>query len=211
MLKHLWFDMAGTLYKETPEFQVAHDQLRYTTYAKLVGQSDSAKAKEEYEKLYAQHGSNSAVFRSLGQPSDFWMRAFEEMDVTTLLRPDPVIVETLAALKEQLPISIFTNFKREKVVALLEHLQIPSSLFTHTVTGDDVPERKPDLAGFHRMIELSNVPADQTMYVGDRVDVDIKPAKQLGMKTCLIYGESSEADYCVQSFGEVKKVVSQDA
>lgn len=207
MLQHLWFDMAGTLYKETPEFQTAHDQLRYATYAKLVGQNDLTKAKEEYDELYAQYGSNSAVFRSLGQPSDFWMRVFEEMDVTTLLRPDPIISETLVSLKELLPISIFTNFKREKVVALLEYLQIPASLFTHILTGDDVPERKPDPAGFHKMIELSQVPAEQIMYVGDRIDVDIKPAKQLGMKTCLIYDNSSEADYCIDDFAKLKEIV----
>lgn len=207
MIKHLWFDMAGTLYKETPEFQSAHDELRYTTYAKLVGQDDLAKAEEEYEKLYAQYGSNSAVFRSLGQPSDFWMHAFEEMDVTTFLKPDPIVTKTLASLKDQLPISIFTNFKREKVLALLEHLEIPASSFTHILSGDDVPERKPALHGFHRMIELSGVPAEQIVYVGDRVDVDIKPAKQLGMKTCLIYGESDEADYCIDDFAKLKEIV----
>lgn len=206
MLKHIWFDMAGTLYKETPEFRATHDELRYTTYARLAGQSDPAKAKEEYEELYAQYGSNSALFRSLGQPSDFWMRAFEEMDVTTLLKPDSVVIKALTSLKEQLPISIFTNFKREKVIVLLEHLQIPASLFTHILTGDDVPERKPDLAGFRKMIKLSKVPASEIMYVGDRLDVDIKPARQLGMKTCLIYGESDEADYSVQSFGEIKEM-----
>jgi FMN phosphatase YigB (HAD superfamily) len=66
MIKHVWFDVAGTLYPETPEFNAVHDQLRYDTYAALVGQTDPLKSKQEYEQLYAKHGSNSAVFKALG-------------------------------------------------------------------------------------------------------------------------------------------------
>lgn len=202
-IRHVWFDVAGTLYKETPEFQVAHDQLRYTTYAKLVGQQDMDKAREEYEALYAKYHSNSAVFRSLGQPSDFWQNAFDELDVEELLRPDSEITETLKAISGQLPVSLFTNFKRKKILSLLQHLQISADYFTHILDGDAVKVRKPDLEGFHKIIELSGAPADQILYVGDRVDVDIKPAKQLGIRTCLVYGQSDEADYGFNEFGDL--------
>jgi hypothetical protein len=77
MIKHIWFDVAGTLYRETPDFNIAHDQHRYCqTYATLMGISDIKLAKAEFEQLYKIHGSNSAVFTSLGQPSDYWMKAF---------------------------------------------------------------------------------------------------------------------------------------
>ena len=208
MIKHLWFDMAGTLYRETRAFNAEHDELRYTTYAKLVGEANEQKAKEAYDKLYAQHGSNSAVFRSLGQPSDYWQKVFEHL--TDSLRPDPVVTETLATLGKIVPLSLFTNFKRAKILTLLKQLTIPAADFTHILSGDDVSERKPGLEGFHKMVELSGVPANQIMYVGDRVDVDVKPAKQVGMQTCLIYGESSEADYSVQIFGKVENIVKQN-
>jgi HAD superfamily hydrolase (TIGR01549 family) len=102
-----------------------------------------------------------------------------------------------------MPVSLFTNYAKQRIDMLLEHLQIPSEYFTYIVTGDDVPERKPALDGFYAMIERSNVPVNHILYVGDRVDVDIKPAKHLGMKTCLVYSTSDEADYCFDNFKDI--------
>jgi len=41
MISHVWFDMGGTLYRETPEFHVVHDELRYKTYAGIVDQPNN--------------------------------------------------------------------------------------------------------------------------------------------------------------------------
>jgi putative hydrolase of the HAD superfamily len=158
-------------------------------------------------KLYQKYGSNSAVFRSLGQPSDYWMKALDGFDFTVLLRPDPEIPVTLARLKEVVPVSLFTNFVPRRIEMLLEHLQISKDCFTHILSGDDIVERKPALDGFYKMIELSGVSPNQNMYIGDRVDVDIKPAKRVGMQTCLIYSESRLADHHIGSFGEIEKIV----
>ena len=75
--------------------------------------------------------------------------------------------------------------------------------------GDDIPVRKPALDGFYKMVETSNLPPEQNLYVGDRVEVDIKPAKRIGMKTCLIYSQSDEADYSVNTFQELAQVLKR--
>ncbi len=168
---HIWFDVAGTLYRETPEFNVAHDQHRYLTYATLMGISDIDQAKAEFEELYKIHGSNSAVFTSLGQPSDYWMKAFEELDISNLLHPDPEVIDTLTNLRSIVPISVFTNLKADKIKSLFKHLEIPIELFTYVLSGDDVQERKPALEGFKLMVETSGLPANQNLYIGDRTDV----------------------------------------
>ncbi len=209
-IKHIWFDLAGTLYKETPEFQAIHDQFRYQTYAKLTNNTDIEKAKQEFDELYKKHGSNSAVFRSLGQPSDYWMKAIEELDFTAVLKSDAEITDTLNALQKIIPISLFTNFPKHRIVELLKHLEIPAEWFTHTLTGDDIAERKPALDGFYLMIEKSAIPAEQILYVGDRIDVDIKPAKAVGMQTGLLYGQSDEADFCFNTFGEILKILEEN-
>jgi len=202
-IRHIWFDVAGTLYRETPDFNVAHDQHRYKTFAELKGISDIAQAKAEFEILYKIHGSNSAVFTSLGQPSDFWMRAFEELDISNLLHPDPVVIETLTSLQPIVPISVFTNLRSDKIQSLFKQLEIPINLFSHVLSGDDVKERKPALEGFKLMVETSGLPANHNLYIGDRIDVDIKPAKTVGMQTGIIYNDSPEADYNFDSFDQI--------
>jgi FMN phosphatase YigB (HAD superfamily) len=47
-LKHVWFDLAGTLYRETKKFNEVHDNFRYSTFAKVKGIPDLDKAREEF-------------------------------------------------------------------------------------------------------------------------------------------------------------------
>lgn len=205
-IKHVWFDFAGTLYKETAEFHKAHDKLRFKTYSELQNISDLEVAKKEFLALYMQHGSNSAVFRSLGQPADYWTKAIDGFEFTKLLVPDEQVSKTLTELSTIVPVSLFTNFVRNKVSLLLNHLEIPKSVFTYNLTGDQIAEKKPALDGFYEMIRLSGLQPGEILYVGDRIDVDIKPAKQLGIKTAILYQDSTEADYVFAHVSDVLRL-----
>ena len=207
-IQHVWFDFAGTIFRETPEFKKVHRQLLYKTYADLKGIQAPELAKSEFLELQKRYGSNSAVFRALGQPSDYWMQALDSLDFASLLQPNLEVPQTLAVLKNIAPISLFTNYTKYRIDRLCEHLKIPTEYFTNIITGDDIAERKPALDGFYAMIERSAVPANQILYVGDRVAVDILPAKELGMQTCLVYAQSDEADYCVNEFKDILPILS---
>ncbi len=209
MIKHIWLDVGGTLYRETPEFDAVHDVLRYKTYAEIVGEHDLAKATSLYNALYKEHGSNSAVFSSLGKPSDFWQQVFDDIDLTGLIAPDPTEQAALKELSQLVPVSLFSNFKPEKIAQVLRLLDIPRSYFTHILSGDDITKRKPDLEGFEKMQELSALPANQMLYVGDRAKVDVLPAKKVGMQTCLLWSQSSEADYSATDYREFLSVIKQ--
>jgi|SRR3989344_1351753 len=210
MIKHVWFDFGGTLYKETSKFNSIHDKHRYAIYARLTNQPDLRIAKRDYDKLYKKYGSNSAAFRSLGVPSDYWMKEFEKLDLSYLLKPDPEITNTLKSIQEKVPISLFTNIRRVKIKDMLEQLGIPINYFSYILSGDDVKERKPHLEGFHKMVSLSELSANKIMYVGDRIAVDIKPAKRVGMVTCLVWSASPVADYSAPSFGDLSEIVLRE-
>ncbi len=202
-IKHIWFDLAGTLYQENPDLKKALGEYSYKVYSGLTTTSDWKTLQSEYDDLYKKHGSRSAVFRSLGKPDDYWQKAADDFDRTSFFAPDNNVLRTLEALRALVPISLFTNFQHKQIQALLGHLEIPQSLFTHVLSGDDVTTRKPDLEGFRLMIEKSQLPAEQILYVGDREKVDIQPAKTLGMQTCMLYGTSEAADYCFSSFEDL--------
>jgi len=202
-IKHIWFDLDGTLTIHTPEFHRAHDELRYKTYAEAVKRPITKELEQEYETLYKKFGSNSAVFRSLGLPSDYWQKYFNTLDEVKFYEPEPRVYGTLQKLREIVPISIFTNVKPEKNLRTLTAIGVKPEWFTYILTGDDIKERKPALDGFHIMIEKSKLPPEQILYVGDRIDVDIKPAKLAGMRTCLLWKKSDEADYSFDNFEDI--------
>ncbi len=70
-IKHVWFDMEGTLTVHTPEWEAAHDELLLKTYAAAVGRAPSDELWQEYNQIYQHQGTHSAAFRSLGLPSDY--------------------------------------------------------------------------------------------------------------------------------------------
>lgn len=66
---------------------------------------------------------------------------------------------------------------------LLKGLNLPAEMIA---TSDDWGVSKPDPAFFLRMMEVvPGSPAD-ILYVGDRLDNDIRPAARLGLRTALI-------------------------
>ncbi|MFJ4787550.1 HAD family hydrolase [Streptomyces sp. NPDC088794] len=54
-------------------------------------------------------------------------------------------------------------------------------------TSDDWGASKPDPAFFHRVAEVVPFDVDEMLYVGDRVDNDIRPAREAGMHTALVH------------------------
>lgn len=71
-IKHVWFDLDGTLTTHSDSFEKAHNELRYRAYSDVTGKPVDEKLIQEFEALYKKCGSNSAVFTSLGKPSGFW-------------------------------------------------------------------------------------------------------------------------------------------
>jgi HAD superfamily hydrolase (TIGR01549 family) len=53
-------------------------------------------------------------------------------------------------------------------------------------TSDGWGVEKPSAAFFDRVVVEAGCPADQVLYVGDRLDNDIRPAQEAGMATALI-------------------------
>jgi len=141
--------------------------------------------------------------------SDYLQQHFAALDVEKYDKQDERVYDTLAKLKEIVPISVFTNAKPDRLQRTLKVIQVDPAWFTHTLTGDDVAQRKPALEGFHKMIELTGLPADQLLYVGDRVSADIIPAKQVGMKAALVWSADNEADYCFNSFDEILRLFNK--
>ena len=202
-IKHVWFDMDGTLTIQTPEFHIAHNQLRYKAYSDAVGRPVTKDLAEEFEALYKKHGSNSAVFVSIGMPQGYWQQYFRTLDQLKFYKPVPDVYKTLDKLRRKVPISLFTNSNLEIIRKTLQTINIDIHWFTYVLGGNDIKKPKPDLEGFYLMLDKTSLPPHQCLYVGDRVDVDIKPARQAGMQTCLVYTTSDEADYCVGRMSEL--------
>lgn len=96
---------------------------------------------------------------------------------------------------------IMTHKEREDVLAILEHHNM-SSLFADMVAGDDGYPRKPHKASYEYLYGKNSI----DLAIGDR-ELDILPAKELGIRTCLFQNSTPGADYYLSRYEDFDTVI----
>ena len=95
----------------------------------------------------------------------------------------PDVRSALAALRDAgLWVGVAGN-QTVRAGGLLRALELPSDLIA---TSDDWGVSKPDPAFFEYLVKAAPCDADEILYVGDRLDNDIRPAATVGLQTALI-------------------------
>ncbi|WP_026412726.1 HAD family hydrolase [Actinomadura oligospora] len=102
---------------------------------------------------------------------------FGESDLYPDVRP------SLAKLRDDgLWVGIAGN-QTVRAGGILRSLDLPSDLIA---TSDDWGVSKPDTGFFRCVVDAAPCEADEILYVGDRLDNDIRPAAEVGVLTALI-------------------------
>ena len=92
--------------------------------------------------------------------------------------------EVLPLLAGRYRLGILGQYGRELIVELEREGLLSHFTFTHTQEVSALT--KPDPRYFELVLAKAGVPAEKSLMVGDRIDKDIVPAKQTGMKTMCI-------------------------
>jgi len=173
------FDVGETLVDETREYGTWADWLGVPrhTFASVFGAVIAAG--KDYRETFEVFRPGFDLTRErearaeAGQPE--W---FGEDDLYTDVRP------ALSALRGM---NVWVGIVGNQTVragGLLRGLKLPTDF---VATSDDWGVTKPDLAFFEKLIEVAPVDDPQRIvYVGDRIDNDIAPAKRVGMRTAYI-------------------------
>jgi FMN phosphatase YigB (HAD superfamily) len=82
--------------------------------------------------------------------------------------------------------------------------------FNPIMTGKEIGRAKPHPSGFLKILSKWNLEPNEALMVGNDVDCDILPAKQLGIKTAFIDRENKvadEADCSISSLNEIQDIL----
>ena len=207
-IKHIWWDVEGTLFQIPPEYEEAKNRRRFELYSGIIDKPLSEELRQEYREQYNKRKSHSAVFQALGKSKYFWQNELDQVDICSFVQRDKKTV-TMFKNFAQLPYlhSVFTNRHLKYTKKILKHLGIPEARFTHFITNENFTHPKPHLEGFKLMVTLSNVAPSKILFIGDRIETDILPAKKVSLRTALVWSEkeSTEADF---TFSHVWDVIS---
>ncbi|WP_285746456.1 HAD-IA family hydrolase [Lentzea sp. NBRC 105346] len=177
-IEAVFFDVGEILIDETREYGTWADWLgvpRHTFSAVFGAVIAQGKDYRETFQVF-RPGFDLAVERerraAAGQPE-----SFSEENLYTDARP------CFQALKSSgLRVGLAGN-QTARAEQILKALELPVDVIG---TSDGWGVEKPSQGFFERVIEEAGVPASSVLYVGDRLDNDIRPAQEAGIATALI-------------------------
>ncbi|MGH3949495.1 MAG: RbtT/DalT/CsbX family MFS transporter [Pseudonocardiaceae bacterium] len=184
------FDVGGTLYDDDCFAQALHHAVR-----DLAGEVDDAEFWAAYD---AQRQRATGSLRTTladkfvgGRRADLVERARAHWEYpSSALYAD--VRPVLTTLARHYRLGIVAN-SRDNVLDALEREGL-RELFTVTALADEVGVEKPDPRIFRHALREAAVPAERTVYVGNRLDTDIRPAQALGMRAVwMLRGEAPPA------------------
>jgi HAD superfamily hydrolase (TIGR01662 family) len=178
MISAVFFDVGETLVDESREYGTWADWLGVPrhTFSAVFG-AVIARGLDYRETFQVfRRGFNLAEERErraeAGQPE-----SFAEENLYADARP------CLTALREQgLRVGIAGN-QTARAETILRALDFDVDVIG---TSDGWGVEKPSAGFFDRIVVEAGCPADQVLYVGDRLDNDIRPAQEAGIATALI-------------------------
>ncbi|MBQ9627459.1 MAG: HAD hydrolase-like protein [Treponema sp.] len=193
-IKAIIFDIDSTLYTNASyAFEQVDCQVRRFASLRGITNEEARKMVADYRKKYAAENGGKKVslsntLRSFGvsiEQSVQWRR--ELIEPADFLGPDKKLQEALAALGSRYKLLCVTNNPILPAQKTLDALGV-SDLMEVLVGLDTCNLSKPAKEPFERAAKEAGVPFDKIVSVGDRYDLDLAPALELGMGGVLVRG-----------------------
>jgi HAD superfamily hydrolase (TIGR01662 family) len=178
VIKAVVFDVGETLVDETREYGTWADWLGIPrhTFSSVFGAVIALGGDYREAFQYFKPGFDLDAERTRRAASG-QAETFGESDLYPDVRP------SLEALRKMgIWVGIAGN-QTSRAGEILRQLNLPADMIA---TSDDWKASKPDQLFFRSLLTQVPYEADQIIYVGDRIDNDLKPAKNSGLKTAFI-------------------------
>lgn len=207
-IKVLVWDFDGTLYKWIPKLREEVREAEYRTIKDHTGWSRE-KTVTEFNQVHQKVlSATTAVAKIAGIPvAQAAMEGEWYIDRSKYLKRDERLVrlfKQLDSYKHYLLVNGIQEVTRKSLLLL----GLSPDIFEEVVTSETVGVNKPNLNGFKYIFAKTQLRPEQHLMIGDRESVDIIPARKLGFKTCLVWGESKFADVSLTTIYDLKKVLS---
>lgn len=103
-----------------------------------------------------------------------------------LIATDRELVELLHSLRASIKIAVFTNTHKEIAIRILHCLGLAIADFDLIYAGTDLANPKPDSVELNKCLYKLKALPESSIMIGDRWDVDIQPAIDIGMQYLLV-------------------------
>ncbi|HLF54753.1 MAG TPA: HAD family hydrolase [Candidatus Nanoarchaeia archaeon] len=193
-ISHVWFDCDDTMYVQPPELKA---EIRRTICTEIALRTSRSleEITQEYPARLHEFRTNTLAMGSYGIPKPEAQEIYNRPDIPSYVKPDPRLADMIKQIKDLgILVSVFTNNKRSTLIGILRNLGLNIDDFRRLMTAEEV-EPKPSEEGYKEIVECSDVALRELMFVGDRMEADIIPARKHGMNTFLIKRDESSHSF----------------
>jgi len=199
-IKLVIFDVDGTLYRSR-EYEEHLLNKMVETIAEMLGVDlETAAMRLAEGKKVTKTVSGTVEMLGLDR-SEFYSRLAEKVDVDRFIKRNDRVKSLLDGLRRRgFYVALHTNSGKDLAQKVLKALGVDSRSYDLIITSDDAPP-KPSTEGYEKLLSHFEVEPGQALYVGDRYEVELEPARQVGMKTALVHGVAKKiiVDYRLES------------
>lgn len=193
MTKCIIFDLDGTLYQDT----IFSEILRKCAIELIAREQnitiDSAEVifDDMRVQLSNKYGFTVSISYVVQQAEIHWesWEACRQQSYWPfkVLKPDLRLHLFLQALSSRMELILLTNNSHEMAMQILEAMGIVD-FFSEVITFNTFLKLKPDVSILHKVLQSRNYKSNEYLCVGDRYEIDLKPAEELGMKIFHVKG-----------------------
>jgi HAD superfamily hydrolase (TIGR01509 family) len=156
-------------------------------------------------------GTLTRTIESLGVDRNlFYEKLSRRIEPRLYISPNPKTRLTIERLKRMgFSVGLVSNSGRELVRKILDAIDVEPALFDTIVTSTEA-QPKPSPEPFLLAIETLGCDPEGAVYVGDREEAELRPARELGLKTILVSvgkTRSRWADVVVGSVSQLPDVL----
>lgn len=209
-IKVIIWDFDKTLYPPNSELEQAIRDAEFTAICKHTGWTYDQAAEEFYKLYKIKYVSATKTVSEITGMSIIKVNEIVEnlYDRRKYLKKDPQLIKLFRNLSGFRHLMLVNGVKN-RVKQGLKRLGLNFSLFEDIVTPENTGVTKPDPKAFKYILNLTKLPAGNHLMVGDRELVDLVPAKNLGMKTCLVWSKkkSKITDVTLPTIYEINNIL----
>lgn len=192
-IQWLFFDLGNVVFEDDRQNYTAYQQLHQRISRHRSGYSFAEMMNEREQRSSAGQNWITKKLAAENLPADEQAEFFTSLK-TELIQSFDVnhrlfqgVRSTLRQLHSQYHLGVIANQPAEATASLARRGLLP--LFQVVGISEVIGKQKPDPELFQWAINASGCSAPQAVMIGDRIDNDVLPAQQLGMKGVLIEWE----------------------